>query len=273
MNPSDTQAAIDAGLQLAGPSIPTPDGGIPYLIVRQDHKLQSLEHLLPQPARIRSSAIFPDEASFCFYVTEWKTEWARLFADRHAGRVTAILDYHEDAATPSWCSHRATLQLRQSPEWQAWTSKENAWMEQVAFAEFLEDHLADIAEPAAADVLEAVRHLEAKKTVHFKSGVNLDNGTVQLQYDEAIEGKGRGNIVIPARFTLGIAPWESCSPYRVGVRLRYRITDDRLAFRYALDQARKVHEAAFGELLGRIEGETEIRPLIGSVTVNGRAEE
>lgn len=262
MTNNDTQAVIDAALQIQAPAR-VGDDGIPYLVIADGQRVADLEHLLPQPARIRASATFPDEASFCAYVVEWKDAATRLFADRNAGKILAILDYHHD--NPSWCSHRATLSLRPSPEWKAWAAGENRWMGQADFAEFLEDHLADIAEPAGADVLEAARHLEAKKTVHFKSGINLDNGTVQFQFDEEVQGKGRGTLVIPARFTLGIAPWEGMAPYRVTVRLRYRIADDKLTFRYALDQARKVYDAAFADVLGRVEGETEIRPLIGSV--------
>ena len=158
----------------------------------------------------------------------------------------------------------------------------------MAFAEFLEDNFLNIVEPDGATVLQAAAHLEAKKTVSFKSGVRLDNGAVQLSYEENVDGKGKGNLVnlsqftlgipveenvdgkgkgnlvILSQFTLGIPVFENGDPVAVEARLRYRIKDDALTFTYLLNNPQKVLDAAFDAVLTKVQAETGIAPYLGA---------
>ncbi len=237
----------------------------PFAVIPDSFHIADLEHLLDEPRRIRQQVNLQDETSFTAYLDEFKAADTRIFADRKYGTVTAVIDYHGGEDSPSWCTHRATLTLEKSPEWNAWIANNGKSLSQVQFAEFLEDNIGDIAEPDNATILEASKALEAKKTVHFKSGVNLDNGAVQFTYAEEVNGTtSKASLKVPTRFVLGLSPYSGGQPIRVQARLRYRLDNDKLTFTYLIERPHKVLEFAFDKVLESVAAETQIKPLIGS---------
>jgi uncharacterized protein YfdQ (DUF2303 family) len=237
----------------------------PFALLPAGFSTESLENFLDAPRRIRQAVTLADAESFNAYLNEFKTENTRIFADRRASTLTAVIDYHGGEDSPSWCSHRAVLILEKSPEWNAWLGKNGQQLSQTAFAEFLEDNVGDIAEPDNATILEAARSLEAKKTVHFKSGVNLDNGAVQFTYAEDVNGTtSKAAIKVPTRFVLGLSPYAGGQPIKVAARLRYRITNDVLTFTYLIERPHKILEFAFDAVLESVERAVQIMPLLGS---------
>lgn len=234
------------------------------ILVPQGCGVIDLEQFLGVPNRIRQSVILNDVPSFVAYVSKFKMDCTLLVCDMDKKTVRAYLDYHsQDMA--SWNTHQATLQVQTSPEWKVWTSMDRRSFTQVQFAEFLEDNLIDVVEPDGAVLLEASMHLEAKKTVKFISGANLANGAAQLVYEESIEGKGKGNIVVPTRLKLGIPVFMGSDPVHVEARLRYRITEEKLTFIYILDRPADVLEIAFKDVVRQIANSVEITPLSGSL--------
>jgi hypothetical protein len=114
--------------------------------------------------------------------------------------------------------------------------------------------------------------LRTKAAVGFKSGINLQNGAVQLTYDESVEGKGKGQLTIPSEFVVGLAPFVHGAPYRVNARLRYRISDDKLTFAFALDRPHRVVESAFRLACVEIEEQLEgLSILWGTAKVGSAA--
>jgi uncharacterized protein YfdQ (DUF2303 family) len=238
---------------------------IPVVLHPADWSVESLEQYLPAPTRRRGTVNFAAVESFCRYVAEFKIKFqARIFAEKRGnGCLRAILDFHDAKGEPSWCEDIAVLTLAQSPEWKTWTGLAGKAMTQQQFAEFLEDNYQDIIEPAAADVLQSALTLEAKKTVHFKSGTRLDNGTHQFVYEESIDSnKGQGKVVIPSAFTLLLPVFEHTALVRLEARLRYKIQNEGLTFTYVLNTPHRVVDAAFEGLLAQVEEATGIKPYI-----------
>jgi uncharacterized protein YfdQ (DUF2303 family) len=262
---TEFQSALDAAVGARNDLFDMGDGGEPLKFLPQGYQVVELEQYLARPLRKRASAVFTSLASFIEYVGAFKGDDTRIFADDRVGTVTALIDYH--GAEPSWCEHKAVLTLRQTPEWQTWAGRSGKAMSQVDFAEFIEDNLPDILNPSGAEMLEIAKHLEAKRTVHFASGVNLSNGMIQLTYSEQEDGRVKGQVEVPQRFTLHLSPFEHAVPVAVPVRLRYRIADEKLTFTYIVDRPHKVLEEAIGRVLSAVEVELIQRPLIGSVTV------
>ncbi len=126
--------------------------------------------------------------------------------------------------------------------------------------ELVEEGLEDIVEPPAAGMLEVAQSLQAAKSVAFRSGTRLQDGQVQLVWEETIEAKAgqKGDLTIPEVFVLGLCPYEGSDPFRVRARLRYRINDGALQMGYVLDRPEDVLEAAFGVVKDRVEAETGI---------------
>ena len=271
---SEFEAALRAAVASHSAEAAWGTVGLPFVVVPEGYAVKSLEHLLDRPARRKADAHFTEGASFSRYVNDFGGEQTLVLASLEERRVTALLDYH--AAGPegdaSWCGLRATLSLRLGPEWTAWTGGHNKPLTQLAFAEFLEEHAEQIVQPDAAAVLEVAKHLEAVKTVRFERGVSLGNGAVQLTYHEEIQGKGRGQVEVPEEFKLALTPFvHGAKSYAVRARLRYRIEDDRLTFRYVLHQPERILEDAFGAELEAIEKATGRTALFGKIDVGGTA--
>lgn len=271
--PTETAAALEAGKQLAtlGQEIRRLDEGAPFVLGR-DGQPVSLEAFLERPLRIQQRVSFLDVASFVDYVQRYKpdeevhdkranSESAVLFADADAGTVTAYLDYH--GPLPAHLEHTATLVLRRSEEWQAWTSRNGQQMGQDALAEFLEERVLDIREPESASVLEAVRNLKLSRNSRYERTTDLTNGNVQLHYVD--ETQNPGKYTLPSELTLALRVWEHGEYYEARAQLRYRLREDKLWFQYKLQRPDLIQRDAFRQILETVEAGTGIRPLIGSV--------
>jgi uncharacterized protein YfdQ (DUF2303 family) len=201
------------------------------------------------PARKAGTTTVRDARSFVTYFTKHADEASEVFADAARLTVTAVLDAHQ-ADSARWGGHRVVLELRKTPAWNAWIENSGRMLKQGAFAEFIEDNLADIASPPGATMLELAQSFEATTKADFKSGTVLATGERRLTYTEettASAGK-KGDLVIPASFDLGLQPFEGADPYKVSARLRYRITDGTLLLGYKLDRPEDTLTAAFADI-------------------------
>lgn len=259
----DTQTALDAGM-LIGDAKEAPGGVIPYAVHPDDASVTSLEHLLEQPARIRRGVTFATLESFVDYVKVFQAaeEGRRtaIFGDPVTVKLEAILDYH-DSTRPAWCEHGAVYAAPKSLEWTTWTGMSGKVMGQGEFAQHLEDNLVDIRNPPGADILEVCRSLKAKKSVEFTSAIDLSNGSEQFTYNENITseaGARRSNLTVPRDFNLGIPVLLGGEVYAVVARLRYRITEGKLALWYELYRPQYIVRAAFADIVKEVEAQTGV---------------
>lgn len=232
------------------------DYGVPYAVVPDSYRVESLEHTLPIPTRKRGRVALNDAKSFIAYFKKHNMA-SSIYATLNPPRFLAVFDDHErDQA--GWREHTAEYQCPLSVEWRTWTSSNKRQMKQADFAQFIEDNLPDIVEPSGADMLEISRSLEAKKKVNFASGIRLSNGQTQLTYEEEIQGTAaKGALQIPEIFSIGIAVLEGGPRYKVEARLRYRIDEGRLAFWYDLLRPHKVLENAVMDVWKEISDQTK----------------
>lgn len=263
---NEIESALAAGRELGTLSDVRTVGGVPFLLVPEGYGVESLEAFLSAPLRVKQTLKFPDVAGFVAYVNRFKTPESTIFADQAGSCLTCILDYH--GAQPAHTSHRATLTLKLSDEWNAWVSRNEKAMGQDAFAMFLEDRLREIVEPNAARVLHVAEHFEAKKTAVYRKAIRRDNGTVQFEYSEEADGTGKGDITVPTELVLGLRVYEHQErgeAYRVNAKLRWGLNSDKLSFTLKLDKPAEVQKAAFADVLKAVGEATGIVPLIGSL--------
>lgn len=265
-------SAIGDVLQLAqnaAAAMRTPEsaGGdaAPFLVIPKNHTIESLEHTLGAPLRVRATVSINDAESFIAYINKHKTQATSLYGvmgDKPS--FLAVIDDHAPDH-PAWRNHKATYSCPLSPEWLIWTSKDNnaKAKTQVDFARFIEDNLLDIIEPTSAEMLAVSRTLEAKKSVQFASGVRLDNGDVQFTFNEETKGTaGKGTLEVPERFGIAIPVFEGGDKYAVDARFRYRISEGgQLTMWYELERPHKVIEHATKEVWKAIGDGTEL-PII-----------
>jgi uncharacterized protein YfdQ (DUF2303 family) len=228
-----------------------------YAVVPNDCNVKSLAefqypHGVP-PERIRAQVKLSDAASFAEYVKKfWNPHATVVFAQPERFSFLAVVDYHQSADEaneeyPSFCDHKATFQMAQDERWKIWIGQDNKPMAQADFAEFVEDNMADIFQPPAADMLEIARDLKAKIDVNFGSSVRSQSGQVQLKYEETVKaGVGPAGIIeVPEDFSIQIPVFYGEQPVVIKARLRFRINQGKLSFHYKLNRPNEVQMKAF----------------------------
>jgi uncharacterized protein YfdQ (DUF2303 family) len=243
---------------------PHPDG-LPFMLAPDGFKVHQLP-LQDFPPRPKSHVKLRDAASFIAYVNRYKSGDSVIYSTLEPAAFVAVLNDHfpTDAPDPEagWRDWRATFQIPASREWNLWHQANRKDMSQVGFAEFLEDNLPDIIEPAGNTMLEIALNFEAAKTGSFRGAVRLRDGSSQLQWVDDTQAVGQ--IKIPDTFKLSIPVFENEAAREVEARLKYRIKDGTLTLRYELIRSHKVLEAAYRETLAKIIEGTGLTPLLGT---------
>lgn len=270
MSEHDTDASVIVDTAIAAAKTEEVDvETVHHVIVPEGAKslVFGLERFRPQPLRKQGAVTLHTGASLAAYVNEHKElGGTRLYADVYSRTIVGVLNGHAVASPDAgWGDHSARMQLRHTPEWEAWAALNGKLVGQVEFAEHVEDRLDDIVEPAGADLLELAKTFEAKTNISFRQATVLESGERQLEYVENIDARAgtQGKMTIPKEFVLGIAPFEGTQPYKVVARLRYRIGEGRLAIGYQLVKAEDVQRAAFDDTLTEVEAATELTAFRG----------
>lgn len=204
-------------------------------ILPEGYTARDISQHLPPPERPRAKVQILSLQSFIDYVKAFGGDHSAIFADEQQGSYSAILDYHTAAGDRGTCDHRVDYTCPESIEWKTWLAASGRLMTQVEFAQHIEANLPDIVAPSPADMLQVALTLQVKKNVDFSSEMRLTDGQHQFRYDETIQGSTRaGDISIPEAFEIEIPVLFGSPRVRIPARLRYRLTDSRLAIGYEL---------------------------------------
>ncbi|MCB8880098.1 DUF2303 family protein [Acidisoma cellulosilytica] len=218
------------------------------------------------PHRKRGNVIVFDAASFNQVLADNADAGnIAVYFDRSPEKpsVVAILNGNGPSG-PGFGDFRAHIVFRPTPQWEKWKRFDGKLLSQVDFAEFVEENLDDIAEPAGGAMLDIVTKLQAIRTVNFKSGVRLSSGEIQFQHMEDVQAQvGAGSIAVPETFTLGIAPIFGLASYAVPARFRYRIQEGRLQMGYKLQRVETMMGKIVEDVIGKIERGANISVMDG----------
>ena len=222
-------------------------GGQAYALIPKDYQPVDLEKFMGVPVRIRQKLKLKTAGAFIEYVKRFGDDSTTIFADKDERRFRAVLDYHIDGDNgghvPNWADHQADYPCPLSREWQAWSAHDNEKMNQLRFAEFLEDRAKDIVKPSGAELLDIALKFSVTRKSVFGSAIRLSSGEVDFQFSDQNEKKS--SVQVPEEFTIGIAPFHNGDAYEVKARLRYRINEGQLTVWYQLIEPEKVMEDAF----------------------------
>lgn len=126
-------------------AILSPDGGVKPL------PKSIFDEYRDAPKRRSGNAEMTRIGSFIEHVNRFKTGSSALFArdDMTTPRLTAVLDYHHAVTDlgdlgPDFCDHTAGFAFPLSEEWKAWVKLNGKAMDNIEFAEFLEERFIDI---------------------------------------------------------------------------------------------------------------------------------
>lgn len=251
-----------------GDTQPTVEGERPFVVVPDSYEAISLDRFFDRPRLTTANVVCSTVDSFIAYVKAWKGHAQGdplAFADEAAGKVACVLDY-DAPEKPSHRTHKCSLALELTPEWQTWMGQNGKPFGQMEFARFLENNLLDVVTPDGATLLEMAASLEVKKGVQFLSAVRLQDGLRQFSYQETGETAAKGALKLPEVFVLGLAPWKGCEPYRMEARLRYRISDEKgLSLWYDLVRPHLILRDAFRSILETVREKSGVTVLEGKL--------
>ena len=265
-----------------------------------------LDEYLPVPERRVGVATLQDLASFVAWINRHKDTDSvlRCALDPKAPTLHAVIDYHQQgpAVAPGpdgrarWCRFGATYALPLDKRWQAWTGISGKALSQMEFAAFLEDHVLDLISPRTsadvegslidnappevqrflslhggrcgepADVVALSKGLEVYADSKVSEKVNLQTGETQFTFEEKHRGAPDA-VVVPQIFLIAIPVFNlSDAFYRVPVRLRYRVVENKLLWFPTLWQAEEVFDKAVRDAAEVAQDKTDL-PLFYGTTL------
>lgn len=159
-----------------------------------------------------------------------------------------------DGVVPGWGDLRVTYQAVRTPAWVAWCTEDSKMLDQREFAELIEDRLSDIVDPPSLDMLEVAQSIEGTIGAQFKSSRRLSNGERKLVYEESVQtqaGSG-GELEVPEKFTIRLAPYEGADLVDVECRLRVRINGGPLKLGYKIIDRDQIERDAFRSVVAGV---------------------
>ena len=278
----DDRTEADAVAELARTGVVTPhiiktDSGREYLILPSEHGAarqvdvsEPGAQLAPAPDWIVQAVTLQTTESLIAYVERFRSPDTTLFADIQNNRVVALLDYHDvdhtGDANPARVTHRATMDLPFSVEWLTWTDIDGKLMGQLEFARFLEENAVDIEAPAAADLLETCRDLQAKRKVNFTKAVRTASDNENFEYTDETSATTRGGVEIPSKFMLRIPVYFGGQSYAIGAFLRWKVEEgEGLKLGIKLHNREHIRQAVFKEVVETAASLTERPAYFGRI--------
>lgn len=266
--PTGAASLIAAGAALARPQKNPDADGRHFVVVPAGHQVVAELPVASAPARPKALVKLRDAASFIQFYKDHAQGRSRVYATMEPARFLAVFDEFDDmnsediAAQADWREFRAVFEVPASREWSLWTAANRKHMGQLAFAEFLQDNLPDVAQPDGATLLEMALNFEAAQTGTFIATQRLQNGSHNLQWKA--DNNAGGTVQLPEQIVLSIPVFENEEPSELHARLRYRVKEGVLSIWYELVRPHKVLEAAFRATWARIREEAGATILLGT---------
>ncbi len=305
--PSDVATALQFAKDHLGHTVtplvgPNSEYGV-AVVMPAGLKLQSIKPFVDEwrdrPVRREGTATLMTLDSFIAHAVRFKDRQSMLFVDPDpkAPYLLSVLDYHEAAQVmppdeqgtwpgqPRFGRHRGVYRFPLSEEWKAWMAKNGQGMGQADFAEFLEDRIADVLDPAAASqnheqnelvkalkgtiadparLIDLSRGLSVRAESTVRQQLNLSSGEVQIQWDEEHKDSTGVPLKIPNLFLLAIPVFDRGLLYEIHVRLRYRVSAGKVTWFYELHRPDRYFRHALDRACDKARADTGLPLLYGT---------
>lgn len=212
-----------------------------------------IERYRQGPERIKGTAAADTLESFIGLVNRHKSQDSVIFASTTWPKpsLTAVIDYYTRDHGTAHKQHRVGYAFPLTEEFKAWVGTNNKPMEQQAFAEFLEEHAAELSAPFAQEstdyqllfnerfalpneLLELSRHLEVNVGAKMKQGLRLQTGERQIVFETQHTNVNGEPIDIPGIFMIQLPPFVDGDVVRIPARIRYRAGQGGVTWFYQL---------------------------------------
>lgn len=221
---------------------------------------RDLERYAEYPNRPRGDVIVRTSGAFVDAVRRRAPGAVTVYGDEASLSLVAVLNDDgaaDGVAYAGWRDYRVVLGVTRTEAWEHWLGRNDALMTQEAFADHIQTGLAEIDDPAPADMLDLAQTLTATINARAKSARRLSDGATQIVWEEEIDAKGgvAGTFAIPTEFRLVVAPFYGAEAVPVRAFFRYRLGrgDAPLMLGYKLDRAADVERRAFRHLVAEVD--------------------
>lgn len=248
---------------LRKPEIVSGPNGRSYAFIPSDDGFEMRDITLPNAAEVLMPKVVTQHVqlqttfSFVDYVNRFKNANTVLFADVRNNAITAIIDYHTESATDQagvqakLATHRATLKLPHSLEWDTWSGISGQLKSHVEFATFLEENQIDVISPIGADLLELCRDLQVLNNVNFAGSVR-DGDYTSVNYAKEADAASKGGVKLPQSIILSIPVYFGETRVPITAFKRQKIDDGKLWLGWKLMRAENVRQDEFHRIVDAI---------------------
>lgn len=279
MDKTNVGAAVEAGRDaaLAADRVvyvgPEDTERLPVALIPNGYSVKLLSEVIKDSDRRRErprqhagKSVLLTAESFADHVNRYKLDESTIWADAEQQTIAAIYN-DETRELPAWRDHRALYTCPIADEWNEWTARSDKPMSQTEFAQWVEDHLEDLASPEQGksgiepiELLELARSLQINTRGTFKRKINPTTGEAMLVCKQEHE---ESSTKIPRCFHLGIPVFEGGSHYRVEARIRFALKEGHAHFTYRLHRYREIQRAAFGDIVDAVREKTGLPVFVG----------
>lgn len=205
------------------------------------------------PARCTGTADAQTLKSFINLVNRHKDEHSVIFGNTAwpDPALTAIIDYHQIDHAPRWGKHRIVYKFPLTDEFKAWIKHNSDPMSQFDFANFLEDHAAELAAPlnterqnyeslfrekfaTPIELVDLSRSLEVYQNAHVKHAGRISTGEREIIFKQENTDAHGQKVEVPGIFMISVPAFVDGSPVRIPARLRYRVSGGSIVWFYDL---------------------------------------
>ena len=250
---------------------PNKDFAVPFVVVDNDQRVQTLDLFLDKPIRKMASVSFYRPPSFIDYVNEQKQEkTTQLYVVSDTVLRAVIDDHGADVSAANWRAHVATLTLKNSIEYTTWKGKHGIQMVQKDFAQFLEDNSQDIQSPDGITLLNLVRDLKASQNIECTGAINENSDDRSGSYEVVTKTKAGvlGDIELPQQITLQLSVYEGGIALPLVARLKLSVSPPKLWLSYELVRVQQFEKQALQVVTTHIEDKTNIVAFYGDPGVS-----
>lgn len=242
------------GARAAATEVIERPGAVPIMVIPQGAEVVQEPALLSKPLRIKAEVHTTEVPAFCAYVNRYKTENSIVFLRRDQAELNAVLDYH-GPNDPMHCEHEIKLRLKRDREWNAWASIFNKGLNQLQFAEFIEDYMPNFITPTGAAMLEMALKLKIDQKAQYTSARNLANGDTTLVY--SVENTTR-EMTIPNEIQIAVPVFYGSEPSTLRARLRYRLSEGMVQFTVKPNRDDLVYDKALEDAIAEVMADTQL---------------
>lgn len=275
----ESRNAFEAALDAAALMDAVHDGadGRQHVLMPKTHQLVDITDPHRLPGFVRQRVVLDNRQSLITYANRFKLDQSILLANIDANQISARLDYHDETRPVDDAgdgvariegiarhdAHIATLQLRESEPFKAWSEFNGELHSQMDFAAFLEENAEDVTAPDGASLLEIVKDLQLVRDEKFAGRVDLTSGDLGLRFES--DTKQVQTVHLPKTITLNMPIWAGEPAIDIVCRLRWRQLGGQAALGIEMKRIEHIKLGLFGEIAAGIAEATGLPVMAGRI--------